>query len=120
LCASATHPLTQAASVTLNELQQQIELSVQDSSERGDDRHMFGGERVFFLAGFTAKKQALLMGLGFGWMPRYLIETELASGTLKEVPYVGGARYRFTPALVHRRDQPLGRAGQELSRLLCG
>ncbi len=120
LCAASSHPLTQAATVTLNDLQQQIELSVQDSSERGDDRHMFGGERVFFLAGFTAKKQALLMGLGFGWMPRYLIEQELATGTLKEVPYVGGARYRFTPALVHRRDQPLGRAGQELGRLLRG
>ena len=120
LCAASSHPLTEAETVTLNDLQQQIELSVQDSSERGDDRHMFGGERVFFLAGFTAKKQALLMGLGFGWMPRYLIEQELASGTLKEVRYVGGARYRFTPALVHRRDQPLGRAGQELGRLLRG
>ena len=120
LVASAQHPLTLLPSVTLNDLQQEIELSVQDSSERGDDRHMFGGERVFFLAGFNTKKQALLMGLGFGWMPRYLIETELASGALKEVAYVGGARYRFTPALVHRRDQPLGRAGQELSRLLRG
>lgn len=120
LVASAQHPLTLLPSVTLNDLQQEIELSVQDSSERGDDRHMFGGERVFFLAGFNTKKQALLMGLGFGWMPRYLIESELASGALKEVAYVGGARYRFMPALVHRRDQPLGRAGQELSRLLRG
>ncbi len=120
LCAAAGHPLIQREQVTLNELQQEIELSVQDSSERGDDRHMFGGERVFFLAGFNTKKQALLMGLGFGWMPRYLIEDELAAGTLKEVPYEGGARYRFTPALVHRRDQPLGRAGQELGRLLRG
>lgn len=118
LCAAASHPLTQLLDVTLNELQQEIELSVQDSSERGDDRHMFGGERVFFLAGFNTKKQALLMGLGFGWMPRYLIEQELASGTLKELAYAGGARYRFQPALVHRRDQPLGRAGQRLSELL--
>lgn len=118
LCAAASHPLIAMPSVTLNDLQQEIELSVQDSSERGDDRHMFGGERVFFLAGFTTKKQALLMGLGFGWMPRYLIEDELANGSLKEVPYVGGARYHFTPALVHRRDQPLGRAGQRLSGLL--
>lgn len=118
LCTSSCHPLARRDTVTLLELQQHVELSVQDSSERGNDRHMFGGERVFYLSGFRTKKQALLMGLGFGWMPDYLIRDELNDGRLCEVRYTGGSRYRFAPALVHRRDKPLGRAGQRLAELI--
>lgn len=120
LCVGPGHPLASLGRPAhLEDLHAHVELSIQDSSDRGDDRHMFGGERVFFLSGFMAKKQALLMGIGFGWMPRYLIERELASGELKELPYDGGSRFRFTPWLVHRLDRPLGRAGARLSQLLA-
>ena len=121
LCVGAGHPLAALGHAAgLEELHAHVELSVQDSSGRGDDRHMFGGERVFFLSGFMAKKQALLMGLGFGWMPRYLVEEELARGELVELPYEGGSRFRFTPWLVHRIDRPLGKAGARLAALLAG
>lgn len=119
LCVSPEHALAaNLAPLSLAALQEHTELSIQDSSESGDDRHVFGSERAFFLSGFMAKKQALLMGMGFGWMPRYLVEQELADGSLCEVQYEGGSRYRFTPALVYRRARPLGRAGQRLLELL--
>ena len=106
--------------MTLRDLHEHVELSVQDSSGRGDDEHMFGGDRVFYLDGFIAKKQALRMGLGFGWMPRYLVNRELHAGTLREVRYAGGSRYHFTPLLVHRATAPLGRTGRRLAELLVG
>lgn len=118
LCAAPSHPLAGRKSVSLSDLHEQVELSVQDSSDQGDDRHMFGGERVFYLSGFIPKKQALLMGVGFGWMPKYLVARELRQGELKEVRYSGGSRYSFKPALVRRQAQPLGRAGQRLIELL--
>ncbi|HJW33446.1 MAG TPA: LysR family transcriptional regulator [Holophagaceae bacterium] len=118
LCVAPGHALAGQIRVGLSELQRHVELSVQDSSDRGDDRHMFGGERVFYLSGFIVKKQALLMGLGFGWMPRYLVDRELAEGRLLEVDFVGGSRYRFIPHLVSRMDRPLGRAGQKLAQYL--
>lgn len=118
LCVAQTHPLATLPAVTLDELQRHVELSVQDSSDRGDDRHMFGGDRVFYLSGFIAKKQALLMGLGFGWMPRDLVRGELKAGLLKEVAYDGGSRYRFTPQLVSRLDRPLGPTGRLLAETL--
>lgn len=114
LCAAPGHPLAKGK-VQLTDLQRHVELSVQDSSDHGDDRHMFGGERVFYLSGFVLKKQALRMGLGFGWMPLYLVERELASRKLMELKYTGGSRYRFTPQLVTRRDRPLGRTGKLLA-----
>jgi DNA-binding transcriptional LysR family regulator len=118
LCVAPGHPLADVQSADLHDLQDHVELSVQDSSGRRDDPYGFGGERVFHLSGFTAKKQALLMGLGFGWMPAYLVRDELQDGTLRELSYVGGSRYRFTPRLVYRTDRPLGRAGRRLAELL--
>jgi DNA-binding transcriptional LysR family regulator len=120
LCASVDHPLAQAGSLSLADLQDHVELSVQDSSDQGNDRHMFGAERVFYLSGFEAKRQAILMGLGFGWMPDYLVEEDFRSGRLLELPFVGGGRYRFTPQLVRRAGSPLGRAGTRLADLLTG
>lgn len=120
LCVAPEHPLMQLGRpARLADLHAHVELSVHDSSETGPDRHMFGGDRVFYLSGFVAKRQALLMGMGFGWMPRYLADDWLERGELAELPYEGGSRYRFTPWLVHRLDRPLGRAGQRLASLLA-
>lgn len=123
LVAAEGHPLAGGAGpVTLADLQRHVELTVHDSSEsrRVADARMFGGPRVFFLSDFSTKLQALSMGLGFGWMPMDLVREPLARGTLREVPYEGGARYAFTPKLVHPRERPLGRAGALLLSLLAG
>ena len=118
LLARSGHPLTQRKSVTLADLHAEVELSVQDSGARADDRHMFGGERVFLLSDFGAKREALLAGVGFGWMPRYRVEADMAAGRLAEIPYIGGSRYRFTPQLVRRAARTPGRALQRLLQLL--
>jgi len=119
LCAGRSHALGKAKRVSLAQLQEHVELSVQHSSEeQGHDRHLFGCERAFFLSSHHTKKEALLMGVGFGWMPLYLVHRELKSGALREVKYEGGSWYRFTPRLVHRADRQLGRAGQEFISLL--
>jgi DNA-binding transcriptional LysR family regulator len=119
LCVARSHPLAKSKRVSLAELQSHVELSVQHSSEeQGFDRHLFGCERAFYFSSHHTKKEALLMGVGFGWMPLYLIHSELRQGTLRELKYVGGSRYRWSPRLVHRADRELGRAGQQFSALL--
>ena len=123
LVAAEGHPLfSGAAALSLEDLRRHVELTVHDSSEsrRIADVHLFGGPRVFFLSDFFTKKKALTMGLGFGWMPLYLVRDELARGALREVPFEGGSRYSFTPMLVHPQDRPLGRAGALLLELLTG
>lgn len=123
LLVAAGHPLAaHEGPVTLADLQHHVELTVHDSSEsrRLTDARLFGGPRVFFLSDFVTKKQALLMGLGFGWMPLYLAQAELESEALREVRFEGGSRYTFAPMLVHPRSRPLGRAGAMLLELLAG
>lgn len=120
LVAAAKHSLSEGESWSLPDLQQHVELTVHDSSQSGAsvDRHMFGGARVMYLSDFYTKRQALLRGLGFGWMPRYLVRDDLDCGALKEVKFDGGSRFRFTPHLVHLQDRPLGKAGRMFLELL--
>ncbi len=118
LCVAPDHALAKMNKVSLAQLQEHTELSVQDSSQSANDEHVFGSERVFYLDGFFAKKEALLMGLGYGWMPEFLIREDLKKRRLVEVKFEENSRYRFTSRLVHHRDQGLGRAGRRLAELL--
>ncbi|MBR9727052.1 LysR family transcriptional regulator [Shewanella intestini] len=115
-----THPLTTQSQVSLSELQQHVELTIEDSSpeKQGQDEMQFGGDKVFYLSGFIMKKNALLKGLGFGWMPEFLIKQELADERLRLVDFTGGNQFHFTPQLVSTQERPLGRAGQLFTALI--
>lgn len=121
LVVSKEHPLATMKGVELKHLHEHIELTIADSGNldpQSQDELQFGGERVFYLNGFMAKKESILLGLGFGWVPDYLIKEELSAGSLVELDFVGGAYHTFTPRLVHSSERPLGRAGQLLSDLI--
>ncbi|WP_137226860.1 LysR family transcriptional regulator [Shewanella sp. MEBiC00475] len=120
LVASSQHPLSQLKAISLPELQQHVELTIEDSSpgKRDRDEMQFGGDKVFYLSGFIMKKNALLKGLGFGWMPDFLISEELAIGELIAIDFIGGNRFSFTPQLVSTLERPLGRAGQLFTELI--
>ncbi len=55
------------------------------------------------LADFHAKRQALLHGLGYGWMPFELIEKDLHSDRLKQVRWEGESTFTVSPMLYLRR-----------------
>jgi DNA-binding transcriptional LysR family regulator len=73
---------------------------------------------VFYVADFHAKREALRLGLGLGWMPRRLVDDDLDRGVLGEIPFAEGSRRRFTPWFVRRTDRPLGRAARRLRELV--
>jgi hypothetical protein len=43
-------------------------------------------------------------GVGFGWIAMYVVKNEMKAGTLRELKYVAGSRYRFTPHFVRRTN----------------
>lgn len=67
---------------------------------------------------FSAKKTALLQGLGFGWMPTYLIERELKRGELKVLKLGHGSTHAFRPRLHHRAKARLGPATERVLEAL--
>lgn len=120
LVASCDHELAYQSQLSLYELQYHVELTIEDSSpeKMRQDELQFGGDKVFYLSGFMMKKNALLMAVGFGWMPDFLIQNELEQGQLVEIDFTGGSRFSFTPQLVSTLERPLGRAGQLFTELI--
>lgn len=120
LVCSPDHPLARERDVTLPMLHEHVELSVHDSSEVGaaHDPTSFGGWRIFYLSDFYSKRQALRLGLGFGWMPVMMAVDDLADQQLVEVDFVSGSRYSFVPRLVVRANRPLGRTAQRFVELV--
>ena len=68
----------------------------------------------FTVGDFFSKKEALLCGAGFGWMPDFLIQKELRKGSLVRLQTDFPNRHKFSPRLYHRPVDSLGKA----SRLL--
>ncbi|MCA9545373.1 MAG: LysR family transcriptional regulator, partial [Myxococcales bacterium] len=120
LVAAPGHPLAAAPTLTLADLQPHMELTVHDPALGPDqpNPHRLPTSRAFHLSDFNTKRLALLQGLGFGWMPHYLIAEDLAAGRLVPLAWQPGAEFVFTPHLVHPVARPLGLAGRRFLELL--
>lgn len=121
LCVSSEHSLAERSDVSSVELREHVKLTINDSRTRVDISDKLAaadGNRAFYLSDFETKKRAILMGLGYGWMPVYMIRDELAAGRLKVVNYANGFRYGFNPKFVTRLNRHFGKAGQLLKREL--
>ena len=82
-----------------------------------------GSPQLFELSDFHSKTEALMGGVGYGWLPRHLAEHHMERGDLVEIPFEEGSRHRFEPHLVYRKDPALGPAGRLFMELLldaCG
>jgi DNA-binding transcriptional LysR family regulator len=114
LCVAPEHKLAQKRRVTLLELHEHVKLTINDTRSRIDlsGKPTADGTRVYYLGDFDSKKRAVLLGLGYGWMPLYMVEDELKDGRLVVVDFDNGSRYSFMPRFVTRSNRHFGKAGQ--------
>lgn len=116
------HPLVEdGGAVDRGDLSEHVELVVTDSSRRSEStphRLFLGSPQVFELSDFHSKTEALLGGVGYGWLPTHLAAPHMASGELVELPFTEGARYTFHPQLVRRAGTTVGPACRLLMSLL--
>lgn len=120
LVAHRAHPLARArGSLREEDLAADLLLTVRGSDPRLQLRTEHLEQRAtVVLNDFSAKKSALLQGLGFGWMPTYLIERELKRGELKVLKLEHGSTHAFQPRLHHRTQVRLGRATSQIIEAL--
>lgn len=115
------HPLKRLGrSVRRIDLKDYVELMVEDS---GPDKVRqpplyLGSSHVFRLSDFHSKREALLGGVGFGWLPRHLAEHDLEEQRLVLLGFEEGDTHTFSPKLMYRRDVPLGRSAALFIKLL--
>lgn len=110
------HPLARARAVSPEMLAAYPFLTVRGSDKR---LRMSTSElekpSALLLSDFQAKKVALLEGMGWGWMPEYLVADELAAGRLALVRW-GEGRHVFVPVMHLRvRPEELGPAARAFS-----
>ncbi|MBX3247947.1 MAG: LysR family transcriptional regulator [Myxococcales bacterium] len=120
LVASADHPLTSRSQRrSREELAEHVELTVADSSRAGSVRlAAIGSPSVVRLSDFHAKREALLGGVGFGWLPRHLADEPLRDKRLGVVLLDEGFRRRFTPRIGWHAARPPGRGAAQLARFI--
>ena len=119
LVAAATHPLA-IGPCDETARNAHAELVVRDSSarfERLSKPSYMGSRHVVYLSDFHAKKGALLSGAGYGWMPRHMIERELADGVLLTLA-TELHRWAYRPVLVTPSGRTLGPAGTLFAQTL--
>lgn len=114
LVAHKTHPLAQGKGrKERSDLDKQVLLTVRGSDPRLElSTSVLEPSFSVELNDFQAKKTAILSKMGFGWLPEYLISSELRSGLLREVRWEGASVQAIAPKLYHRASPRLGRAGQ--------
>lgn len=113
LVAHRSHPLAKRKRVTRDELTEHVLLTV-----RGSDPRLqlvtaeLDTQSTVHLPDFHSKKAAIVAGIGFGWLPEWLIERELSRGELKPLKLAQGAVHIFEPRVSTRGK--LGPAGSAL------
>lgn len=120
LVAHARHPLARLRGpLRADDLSPHLLLTVHGSDPRLElPTAQLEARSTALLNDFTAKKQAILAGIGFGWLPEHLARSELRSRKLRVLAFEGGSEHAFVPRLYVRSKAPLGRAGRRLLEAL--
>ncbi|WP_296742630.1 LysR family transcriptional regulator [Mesorhizobium sp.] len=123
LVAAPTHPLAKSATTLLREqLAEHVQLVLTDRSSFSQGRQ-FGviAPKTWRLADLGAKHSFLRAGLGWGSMPVWMVQADLAEGRLVELnaeSAVWPDGNQMTVYALHRRDAPPGPAGRWLIKRL--
>lgn len=122
LVAHVGHPLGKAKKpFSEADLEQHVLLTVRGSDERLNmSTSALDQCSTVHLNDFYSKKVAIMKGLGYGWLPDYLIKKELKAKQLKVVRWQKSSEHTHYPKLYHRGEKFLGRAGRTfLSEVLA-
>lgn len=125
LVAAPNHPLAQVGgTIPLARASQEVQLVLTDRSTLSQGRE-FGvlSERTWRLADLGAKHAFLKAGLGWGGMPRWLVQEDIDAGVLVELEMEGFVRETavLNMAAAWRAEAPPGLAGRWiLDRLQSG
>lgn len=117
LVAGADHALTGRSAIAREDLDAHVSLVTMDSARRYADTprdDYLDTSRRMYVSSFGAKLDLLCAGVGFGWMPRHLVDDALQRGTLALLDGFETHRWTYHPRLVWRADRPPGPAASLL------
>ncbi|WP_322014987.1 LysR family transcriptional regulator [Paraburkholderia sp. J12] len=122
LVAAPAHPLAGAGHpVRISDAREHTQLVLTDRS-RLTEGQTFGvySNRAWKLGDLGAKHRLLLAGLGWGSMPRHLVEADLEAGRLVQIALADRRSVNYNVSLIHRTDAAQGPASEWLCNYLSG
>lgn len=109
--AAPSHPLAQMQPIPPGEARRHLQLVLSDRSPLTEGRDFsVMSPRSWRLADLGAKHVLLREGLGWGNMPRHMVEDDLAKGTLIQLAVPEGPHFEFQLSALWRRDRIPGPA----------
>jgi DNA-binding transcriptional LysR family regulator len=121
LVAQSGHRLNQVrqGKLKLEDLNRHTHVTIKaPDSALGLSTESFRFDSYLFVGDFTTKWSAIRKGIGFGWLPDYLIANDLEKGVLKVLKTEIANSVKLQPVLLHRPQESLGRAAKELLKFL--
>jgi DNA-binding transcriptional LysR family regulator len=108
-------------SITPEQMRDYVQCVIRDSARRSPpaDYFLVEGARTWTVSDQLMKKELILQGMGWGHMPRYLIEPNLRDGSLIPITgnYFKGGRNELVAA--RRRDTPHGPVAKRLWQFIA-
>nr|WP_132519626.1 LysR family transcriptional regulator [Rhizobium sp. BK376] len=109
-------PNVRPETITPSHLQDLAQCIIRDTARHSPPRdyYVLKGARQLTVSDQLMKKQVILNAMGWGHMPRFLVEKEVGDGTLVDFTngdFKGG---RVDLVAARRRDRPHGPAGERL------
>jgi len=103
-------------------LSDHLQVVISDPSLRSQGRN-FGvlSQRIYRVGDIATKQALILAGVGWGYLPSWMVEDEIAAGRLVRVPLVTHGTQETQPLTLYairRIDRPFGPAASGLCRIL--
>jgi DNA-binding transcriptional LysR family regulator len=107
--------------LTKTHLAKAVQIVVQDTTqqERGNNLAISSEDRPLFVANSAMKKQLIIEGLGWGFVPLHLVQRELDDGVLSRLEIEGVDAREIDIFALRKRSRPLGPAGRRLWQAFC-
>lgn len=113
------HPLAAIDSLDQNELSQQLQIVIRDTAVKPQE-HMgwLKAEQRWTVDNFYEAVEILQLGLGFCWLPDFVVQSQLESGQLCRLPLKQSTERLVPMSLLAPQEETLGPGSRQLRQLL--
>lgn len=113
------HPLASIDSLDQNELSQQLQIVIRDTTVKPQE-HMgwLKAEQRWTVNNFHEAVDILQLGLGFCWLPDFVVNPQLEAGQLCRLPLKQSTERLVPMSLLAPQEETLGPGSRQLRQLL--
>ena len=110
---------TLGRSITADDLEKHLQVIIRDSGySRKMDFGWLHAKHQWSVSSIDTAVTAISSGLGFGWLPRHIINSHIDNNNLKALPLREGQTFRASLQLIYGDSEHAGPATRTLARII--